>query len=167
MLILVASLLSAGGCGQTEQASQQSNPSAEETADSIAPTQDILYENSDVGIKVYQLPGWEVGKEGKSDTFNVTFHRDNLKAIITLVSSDLSLEEIKQTLVTGAGPVEIIEETDTYLALQSKRKEPVRTDIYIEQLEEQTVIYTFMTPAEAYTENQPYMESLKQNVAVN
>ncbi|MDQ0339907.1 hypothetical protein J2S00_002702 [Caldalkalibacillus uzonensis] len=155
------------GCGQTELAQQPLNHPDEGTAGSSTQTQDILYENSEVGIKVYQLPGWEVGKEGEADTFNVTFHRDNLKAIITLVSSDLSLEEIKQTLVTGAGPVEILEETDTYLALQSKRKEPVRTDIYIEQQEEQTVIYTFMTPAEAYAENQPYMESFKQNVAVN
>jgi hypothetical protein len=162
LLGFIVLLLASCGQGDTQDQPRQTANSGESTP----PTEDILYENKELGLRVYQAPEWELDQEGESETFNVAFQRDKLKALITFVSPELPLDKIKQELITGSEPVQVLEESDTYLALQSKRKEPIRTDIYIEQTDQYTIIYTFKTPAHLYPTNKPHMDMFKAHVHV-
>ncbi|WP_209121436.1 hypothetical protein [Alkalihalobacillus sp. BA299] len=151
------------GCGSNDTSQEQNGEEAEvhSEADDV---QALLYENSEAGFRVYETSNWEFKKETGNESVNVTFENDQAKAIITVVSTNKQLEEIKKELKTALKKSTIIEETEHYLAFQSDRKESIRSDIYIDQRENGTSIITFMVPAEDFDANQEKMEELKRHI---
>ncbi len=122
-----------------------------------------LYESETV--KVTETSGWQHrDRSSKYGEENILFQNGNVKAILTLVSSEKSLDEIKSELKSSFGNSEAIEENENYLSLKSKRKESVQTDIYLNSGDEQTGILIFMAPFEEYETNQAVIEEFKKNV---
>ena len=124
----------------------------------------ILYDNNDAGLRVYQTPDWYLEREVVIEQLNVTFSDGKAKAIITVISSEKSIDEIKQELILGAGEVTVIEESDGYVAFESESTESIRTDVYISQTESSTGIVAFMAPSEDYEEVQESIGAFKDNI---
>ncbi|MFD1037826.1 hypothetical protein ACFQ3N_05305 [Virgibacillus byunsanensis] len=124
--------------------------------------QNYLYESKTV--KVIQTPGWQLQDNSSKDKDNIMFQNENVKAILTSVSHEKSLDEIKSELKASFGNSDAIEEDEQYLSLKSNRKESIRTDIYLNSGEEQTGILIFMTPHEGYEINQELIKEFKQSV---
>ncbi|KHF38705.1 hypothetical protein [Halalkalibacter okhensis] len=158
---LMCSLLLLGGCASATGSGSQEVTDIEEVTEH---EQVVMYENSDKGIKVYELPNWEFEEQLEKDQFNVIFQSDKGKAIITVLDSIKDVEDIKNELMIGVGTSTIIEETDHYFAFESERKESIRADIYIEQQGQKVTILTFMTPLDDYEEKIESIEEFKQHI---
>lgn len=152
-IIVVLTVLAGSGCAK--EAKQ---------IDTQHQHQAIVYENPEVGLRVYETLNWAIDKDTTRTQSNVMFANGNLKAIITMIPNSKSFEEIKQELKIGAGKVTVITETDDYLAFQSDRQESIRTDIYISEHGGHIAIITFMTPLNDYESNLGKMESFKSSV---
>lgn len=126
----------------SEQAATIEENAPTNTASESTPsdTKQVIYSNIDTGLVVYQTDGWTLEKETETDKgLNITFGNEKVKGILTIISTDKSFDDIKNELKIGAGKVEIIDESDEYLAFKSLRKESMRTDIYINRLEEECI----------------------------
>ncbi len=152
LFILALILIAVSGCSQAEQPKD------------IEQKQEVLYENTEVGLRVYKTQNWVIDEEPITKEFSVTFRNDYSKAIITVTSNEKSFEEIKRELKVGAGKVSVIKETNDYLAFKSERAESIRTDIYIIQRGAHTGIVTFMTPLKDFESNQGNIEAFNKNV---
>ncbi|SDM18596.1 hypothetical protein [Sediminibacillus halophilus] len=155
MLLFLMFLLVLGAC--------QNGGNAQESTEQEQEEKNYLYESETV--KVTETSGWSKHDSPSNDgEENILFQNDNVKAILTLVSDEKSLDEIKNELKSSFGNTEAIEENEKYLSLKSNRKESVRTDIYLDSGDEQTGILIFMTPFEEYEKNQAVIEEFKKNV---
>ncbi|MPW24898.1 hypothetical protein GC105_03720 [Alkalibaculum sp. M08DMB] len=122
-----------------------------------------LYESE--AVKVTKTLGWQ--QQDSSSKYveeNIIFQNGNVKAVLTFVSKEKSLDEIKSELKSSFRNSEKIDETEKYLSLISNRKESIRIDIYLHRGEEQTGILIFMAPFEDYKTNQTSIEELKKNI---
>ncbi|MFZ3579840.1 hypothetical protein [Virgibacillus sp. DJP39] len=124
--------------------------------------QNYLYESETV--RVIETPGWQQQDNSSKNKENIMFQNGNVKAILTSISNEKSLDDIKSELKASFGNSEAIEEAERYLSLKSNRKESIRTDIYLNSGEEQVGILIFMTPLEDYEINQAMIEKFKQSV---
>ncbi|KUO58990.1 MAG: hypothetical protein APF84_05915 [Gracilibacter sp. BRH_c7a] len=157
IIMLAITLLAVNGCSQAEQ---PENMDKEQTDN----TKIILYENTQVGLRVYETKNWVTNQEPTAEPFSVTFSNEHSKAILSVISNEKSFEEIKRELKVGAGKVIVLEEIGDYLAFQSERLESIRTDIYIEQIGARIGIITFMTPLKDYELSQDSIEAFKKNI---
>ncbi|MFD2046652.1 hypothetical protein ACFSTA_20545 [Ornithinibacillus salinisoli] len=125
--------------------------------------QNYLYQ--DEMVKVVDTAGWKKEQENTDDRDNnIVFKNGKVKVILTSVSNERSLDEIKRELKASFGNSEAIEETEQYLSLKTNRKDSVRTDIYLNNGTKQTGIIIFMTPLKDYETNQAIIEEFKQNI---
>jgi hypothetical protein len=161
---LICSLFLIAGCSTPNSSDNQEVAGPEGDIEEIEKEQVIMYEHTDRGIRVYETPNWEFGEQSEGEQINVTFHSEKGKAIITVLTSNKDLDEIKQELMIGVGKSNIIEETDNYFAFQSERKESIRTDVYIDQQGQRVNILTFMTPVDDYEENIEYIKEFKRHI---
>lgn len=152
IFILALVLLAVSGCTQAEQPKDMEQK------------QEVLYENTEVGLRVYKTQNWVIDEEPTTKEFSVTFRDDYSKAIITVISNEKSFEEIKRELKVGAGKVSVLEETSDYLAFKSDRLESIRTDIHISQKGGHIGIVTIMTPLKNYESNQNSIQAFVNNV---
>ncbi|OIJ22394.1 hypothetical protein BKP45_07090 [Anaerobacillus alkalidiazotrophicus] len=159
ILVLFFTLLLLGACGtDSSQSNLEKNTEPYQTEEL-----NYLYE-SQLFI-VADTPGWTVHQENTSnDKANVMFQNGKLRAIVTVVSNEKSLEEIKKELKASFRNVEEIEETNNYLSFKSKREESIRTEIYLHSGDGQTGILIFMTPLNDYETNQSKIIEFKNNV---
>lgn len=82
-------------------------------------------------IKVIQTPGWTENKDKASNNKgNVLFQNGKLKAVVTVVSNEKSLEEIKNELKKSFRSIEEIEESDHYVSFKTNRKKKVSEPIF-------------------------------------
>lgn len=155
MILLILGACQNGG-------NEGAQPDVENNTEQNQEEQNYLYESEIV--KLTEAPGWQQQNNSNKNEENVMFQNGNVKAILTSVSNEKSLDEIKGELKASFGNIEVIEEAEHYLSLKSNRKERIRTDIYLNRGEEQTGILIFMTPLEEYETNQVMIEEFKQNV---
>lgn len=155
VIILALLFLALNGCAKEEK-----------PKDMEQQNQAVLYENTELGLRVLKTQNWMIDEEPTTKQFNITFKNDYSKAIITVISNEKSFEEIKRELQTGAGEVSVLKETSDYLAFKSEREESIRTDIYISQRGTHTYIVTFMTPLKDYESNQESIEAFYKNVEI-
>lgn len=139
IFILSVALMTA--CSSEQAATIEENAPTNTASESTpSDTKQVIYSNIDTGLVVYQTDGWTLEKETETDKgLNITFGNEKVKGILTIISTDKSFDDIKNELKIGAGKVEIIDESDEYLAFKSLRKESMRTDIYINRLEEECI----------------------------
>jgi hypothetical protein len=159
VVLFLSALLLLGACGsESSQSNLEHNTQTNQTEE-----KEFLYESQ--VIKVTETPGWKEDKNTSSnDKVNVMFQNGNVKAIVTMVSNEKSLEEIKNELKTAFGSAKEIEESDLYVAFKSNREESIRADIYLNRGDEQTGILIFMTPLQEFGASQPKIEEFKNNV---
>ncbi|MFC4410909.1 hypothetical protein ACFOZY_10820 [Chungangia koreensis] len=155
-IILVILAILAAGCGKEEapQADEQKGSQSEET---------VLYVNPEQGIEITNGEGW-TKKEEISEPFNVRFENEKATVIITMISNKKSVDEIKDELISGAGEVTILEEEDHSVSFQTKRKESIRSDVFIERSDEESRVIIFMTPAGEYENNKAKFDEFKENI---
>lgn len=161
-LIVCILLLVLGACQNVREQETQDS----QKADGAKPGEEnYLFENDNVRVK--QTSGWqEQDSSSKYAKENIMFQNGKLKAILTFVSKDKSLESIKSELKLSFGDTEIVKENENYIALLSNRKERIRTDIYfnVTNEEENIGILIFMVPSGAYETNQAKIEAFKNSV---
>lgn len=159
ILVLFSTLLLLGACGTDKsQSNLEKNTEPYQTEEL-----NFLYENQ--LFIVADTPGWTVHQDkSPNDKANVMFQNGKLRAIVTVVSNEKSLEEIKNELKASFRNVEEIEETNNYLSFKSKREESIRTEIYLNSGDGQTGILIFMTPLNDYETNQSKIIKFKNNV---
>ena len=165
LFVLISLVLALSGCGKGESASNSEpiiDPAVEEVTQRL-----LLLEDEDASVRVYETPGWQLEQEAETEQFQATFQHEKLKAIMTTVSNEMPLAEIKRDVKVGAGKVTIIEEKDDYLAFQSDRKESIRSDVFIEKGQADTLVMIFMTPVELYEGNKEHIEALRNNTERN
>jgi hypothetical protein len=159
LVLFLSTLLLLGACGNE---SSQSNLEKNSEPNQKEETK-YLYESQ--SFKVIELPGWTESKdESTDDKANVMFQNGKLKAVVTVVSNEKSLEQIKNELKTALGSAEEIEDSDHYMSFKSNRKESIRTDIYLNRSDEQTGILIFMTPLQNFETSKAKIEEFKNNV---
>lgn len=157
-IILVISILLLSACGT--ESSQASLEKGNQTNDDNS---EFLYQGKN--IQVTETPGWiENTNSSYSDEGNVVFENGKVKAIITVVSNEKSLEEIKSELKKSFANAEVIQESSDYVSLKTNRKESIRSDVYFNRGEDQTGIIIFMTPIKTHEKNKTIIEKFKNNV---
>jgi hypothetical protein len=165
ILILLVTLLTA--CSSEQTTTEEEKVPATTAAESpTSDTKTAIYTDTETGLAVYETEGWVFEKESKTGKgVNVTFSNEKVKGILSILSTDKSFDEIKNELKVGAGQIEIIDESDEYLSFKSLRKESIRTDIYLNRLPEGNVyIFSFLTPAEQFLDNQGKIEAILNHV---
>ncbi|MDR5658854.1 hypothetical protein RH915_05070 [Serpentinicella sp. ANB-PHB4] len=154
LLTLILILLIASGCSKKHVDTENQN--IQEKA--------VLYENIDLGFRVFESSQWNVGEESTNGSFNVTFENNKLKAIVTILTSEKSVDEIKNDLKTGTRKANIIQDTKDSLIFESERKESIRTEIYIKDNRANKGIITFMTPVKDYENNKDAIDEFRRNL---
>lgn len=158
-LLLVCSLFFMGACQNESTSDNQVN-----AKESTQEEQKYLFESETV--KVIETNGWKEN-ETQSVEGNLVFENDHVKAIISEVSNEKSLEEIKAELIASLGSVEPIDDSDQHFSVKSLRKESIRTDVYLNRGEEYTGIIIFMTRNDDYDQNKSAIEKFKSHVEFN
>lgn len=111
----------------------------------------VFYFNSDKGITLTENHGFQVVDE---ETTTVTFEKDRLKVIVSVLTKEDSLSEIKTALKQSAGDINVLDETETFLSFETVRNEPMRFDIYLTETEEATYVKTFIVKSEYFEQQQ-------------
>ncbi|ENH98403.1 hypothetical protein J416_00409 [Gracilibacillus halophilus YIM-C55.5] len=146
-------------CGQNEQSNQ-----GDESPTNDASSQ-ILYENEIFQIDAVE--GWQLDEPSQKTDGNVVFTYGKTQAIVTTVSSDESMDELKSKAVGSfSNHVEVIEEKEQYLAVQTNRKENIIGDIYFHQGSNRHLIVIFMTPEKVHEQNQKMIETFHQSISI-
>lgn len=160
VLILVVNLL-LSACGNND--SQTAQQEVTEIQD-----KKIIYTNDKWGITVFEAEGWVQSTSNYDQTFsdslNLIYQNETLKAIITIVSNNKSLEDIKKEIMISLGNVDVLEDSNTFLTLKTNRKESIRIDIYFNRNELHTGIITFMVPLDKYEANKNKISDFRDNV---
>ncbi|WP_209123999.1 hypothetical protein [Alkalihalobacillus sp. BA299] len=155
MICLLSGLMIVTGC------SSDSTTKSEQTQ---AESEEILFENTDVGLKIYESSNWIIEQEVYVQNLNVTFQNDTLKAIVSVIPSEKTMEQIKKELQLGDGLITVLEEKDDYFSFHTNQKESIRSDLYIEQDQGKTLIVTFMSPLEDFESYLEEIEEFKGNI---
>ncbi|WP_332698272.1 hypothetical protein [Halalkalibacter lacteus] len=124
----------------------------------------VFYENVDAGMKIYESSNWILDSEVSSEPFNATFKQGNVRVIVSIIPSVKSLDQIKKELNLDRGYVRLIGETADSISFQLNEKESIRSDIYLEYKNDETLLLTFFTPLEGYEVNQEIMEEFKNQI---
>jgi hypothetical protein len=130
------------------------------------PMINYLYENEEIGIYVEDLPNWELQEIKDERGLNVIFTSKQVTAIITAISNNRSLEEMKEELMQGAGDVEWITEEENHFAYRSLQTESIRTDVYFKQLKDYYILYTFITPEKDYEQSKLLIDSFLDSASL-
>ncbi|WP_054752056.1 hypothetical protein [Piscibacillus salipiscarius] len=71
---------------------------------------------------------------------------------MTIFDTQKSFNQIKDELIAGAGDVEVIEEEEDYFSYQSKNKESIKTEVYLKQNGQQTLVLSFLANKNQFDE---------------
>lgn len=148
-LCIALTLLAISGCNLTEAGEVEKA---------------VFYENVEAGLKIYESSDWTLDSEVSIEPFNATFKQGNVRAIVSIIPSVKTLDQIKQELHLDRDFVEVIEESDHRLSFQTNQKESIRSDIYAQQTDGETLILTFLTSIAEYEANQEKMEEFRNNI---
>lgn len=161
LLTVVLFILSA--CGDVEAGKKETakSNSAEQSAE-----EKISYENEEYHISVHNAEDWKVDEIENEDKLIVNFQKDNMEAIITVVTTDKKLPEIKNEFLLGAGDSEIIKDKEGQLSYRSKLENSMRTDIFLEKHEKFTYVFTFITPDRDYEKLKGSIDALMKNIKI-
>lgn len=153
LLIVLAAL---AGCGHKDS-------SAEQPQETESTQQASLYDNEEAGLTIEEVPGWTLSREVKNP-LNVSFVNEKSSVIVSILSNEKSIDEIKKEVLAGAGNVSIQEESENTLSFTSNRKESIRSDIKIERDSNSTTMIIFMTPASQYEKNKALFDEFNKNI---
>jgi len=153
LVILIA------GCGNEKA------PEAQEKKGD-QPDESVLYINPEQGLEITNSEGW-TKKEEISDPFNVRFENEKSTVIISEISIKKSVDEIKDELISSAGKVTLLNEDDNSVSFQTDRKESIRSDVFVEQSDEENRVIIFMSPAAEYEKNKVKFDEFKENIHFN
>ncbi|GEM03013.1 hypothetical protein HMI01_00010 [Halolactibacillus miurensis] len=111
----------------------------------------VFYFNSDKGLTLTENQGFQVIDE---ETTTVTFEKDRLKVIVSVLTNEDSSTKIKTALKQSAGDIKILNEKEEFLSFQTLRNEPMRFDIYLTKTNEVTYLKTFIIKADYFDQQQ-------------
>ena len=126
----------------------------------------VMYENEKAGIQILESSNWMLDSEVSTEPFNVTFKQDEIRAIVSIIPNIKSLEEIKKELDLTSDYVQIIEETPERLSFRMEQTEHTRSDIYVQQTGEETLVLAFFTPDHDYLANYEKIEEFRKNITL-
>ncbi|WP_096200661.1 hypothetical protein [Bacillus sp. FJAT-45350] len=113
--------------------------------------------------KLNEMQGWSIEKEISANppTISIIHEKQNVKGVFSVIETDKAIISIQEELLRSAGNVIVIEQTKNHLAYQTDRKDSVRTDIFTEQVDGKTTIFTLITPLHEYEQNQGIIMEFK------
>ncbi|MDE5415720.1 hypothetical protein [Alkalihalobacterium chitinilyticum] len=155
MVCLLAGAMLAAGCS-----SVSSTPADEAQVESKT----IFYENMDAGLKIYESNQWTLEQEVFTRNLNATFQYETVKAIVSVLPSEKSMDQIKQELQLGDGLITILEESDHFFSFHTNQKEGIRSDLFLDHDQGKTLIVTFMSPMDDFERYQEDMNQFKKNI---
>ena len=156
MACLLAGAMLATGC------SSVSSTTADDEAQVESKT--IIYENMDAGLKIYESTQWTLEQEVFTRNLNATFQYEAVKAIVSVIPSEKSMDQIKQELQLGDGLITILEENDHFFSFRTNQKDGIRSDLYLDHDQGKTLIVTFMSPIDDFERFQDEMDQFKNNI---
>lgn len=117
------------GCSSNSNSNEQmiNEETHKKVNETLHEAEKMLYENNHTGIRIEDVEGFTLKQESDK---TVTFTNETVTAIISVLETGRTKEEIQDELLTGLGNVTFIEETDQYIAWKSDRNESIRTDVY-------------------------------------
>lgn len=146
LFILVVGFSLLVGCGSADASEDKDKQKDNDKISEQQEAENILYEKD--GLVVSQVMGWSVGTE-KVDPLNVTFNHQHVQAIVSLIETEKTFDQLKEELLDGAGNVELVEEKGDSFSYQSKQKESIRTNVYFRKYEDQTMILSFLSKVDS------------------
>ncbi len=138
------------GCSSKSNEQMINEDTHKKSNETLQEAEKMLYENDHTGIRIGDVEGFILKQEGDK---TVTFTNETVTAIISVLETGRTKEEIKDELLKGIGNVTFIEETDKYIAWKSDRNESIRTDVYLKENKQYSVLVVFMTPMKDYQQN--------------
>ena len=160
LALLVSTLIA--GCGTDEKVGSKEEVVINQ--DQLMSANPVLYESDAIGVQVLEAPGWSLTK---STNESATFQNESVLALVTIVSKNNSVAEIKKDLISNAGSSAIIEEDDYFISWQSKRNESIQTEIFIEEGDSHYVLVTFMTPTHLRENIELSIKDFKNSLKIN
>ncbi|WP_216830960.1 hypothetical protein [Alkalihalobacterium elongatum] len=155
LFCLLAGLLVVTGC------SSASSTTPEQVQEE---SEQIFFENMDAGIKIYEAPNWTLEQEVFSKNLNATFKYETLKAIVSVIPSEKTMEQIKTELQLGDGLITVLDENDNFFSFHTNQKESIRSDLFLDHDYGKTLIVTFMSPSEDFSSYRGEIEQFKENI---
>lgn len=156
MACLLAGAMLATGCSSVSSTTSDGEAQAE--------SKSIIYENIDAGLKIYESNQWTLEQEVFTRNLNATFQYETVKAIVSLIPSEKSMDQIKQELQLGNGLITILEENDYFFSFHTNQKEGIRSDLFLVHDQGKTLIVTFMSPMDDFERYQEDMNQFKNNI---
>ncbi|WP_163539820.1 hypothetical protein [Gracilibacillus sp. YIM 98692] len=154
-VILFGLLLFLFACSQDEGADA-------EQADQQEQEETPLYEH-----EIYQIgamDGWEFDSDATVDyEQNVIFTHNKTNAIVSTVSTSNWKEKV---VASFSSQVEVVNEEEHYMQVQTNRKENIYGDIYFHEGSDKNVIIIFMTPENLVEENQESIQTFNENITI-
>lgn len=123
----------------------------------------FFYYNQELGIQIAEAADWVLEKETSN---SVKFTSEKSIGLLSVVSKEKSVAEIKKELLGGAGDVMVIGEGLNFIAWKSERQESIRTEVWVEEKGDRYVIITLMTPEKHYEEKKEKLETFRHNIKI-
>jgi len=166
--LIILSCLYLIGCQNQETTGEQID-ATEDTEIKLKQTieeneNNVFYFNSDKGITLTESQGFQVIDE---ETTTVTFEKDRLKVIVSVLTKEDSLSEIKTALKQSAGDIHLLDESETFVSFETVRNEPMRFDIYLTETEAATYVKTFIIKAEYFDQQQADLDAFNDALIVD
>ena len=151
--------------GCTEEQATESQTEGTHAQSPVQQAEEPLYENDKHALSILSTEDWALETNKASGNLYIVLSTGKLNAIISSVSLDKSFEEISGELIKRAGSVTVLTEQEAFLSYQSTVKNPVRTDVYFrEHNDELNILIIFMSPSSVFEDHQPQVESLLSNI---
>jgi hypothetical protein len=126
----------------------------------------FLYKNEKAGIEIIESSNWTLDSEITTEPLNATFRQDDIKAIVSIIPSSKTLDQIKRELNLNGDFVQIIDETEESLSFKLNQTENTRSDIFVETSDGETLVLTFFTPEHDYLAKHRKIEEFRKSITL-
>ena len=123
---------------------------------------DIKYRNE--GVKVYHLNNSIVETEIQEQPFQVLSKNGEIRAVISAIPIEKTINTIKNDLISNEELFTIIEEKDDFISFKTNQENRNHIDIFVINVEQKTWVVTFLMPEEDYETNLENLELFRQNM---
>lgn len=149
------------GCSKDEANSLE--VSADEENSSNEEAIDPMYDNP--YFEVSQVDEWVV-EEQKSTEKEGVFVNNSSVAIVSKLDENKKETWKNQVMASFSNNAEITEEMENYFAVETKRKENIRGDVYKLEGSSHDVLVIIMTPEKAYAETKETIQNFKHYITL-
>ncbi|RPF54122.1 hypothetical protein [Aquisalibacillus elongatus] len=167
LILYLLCLIFTVGCqdNQGETTEETNNDVQAEKTDEANSSDDeeYMYENESNGVYVSQLENWKFKTE-ESNPYSAIFETNGVQAIISIVETSKTIDELKEELIAGSGNSVVITSENGHLSYKTDNEESMQTNVFFEQRDDEVIMLSFVAPTSEMKEKESQINNFEQNL---